>query len=95
MTSAMLNMMMAVVREEQLADPSWILDLDDIDEPPLFTRDEQVEFLYRIPRSERCVTALQVALMLLENVASAPCLRVVFRLDEFCWRAHPARDLDG
>ncbi|MGE0550219.1 MAG: hypothetical protein AB7O24_25400 [Kofleriaceae bacterium] len=59
----------ALLRAEGLNDPSWVLQLDDIDEPPLFTRHAQVEFLRDMPEEERCVAAVECVLSLLEKHA--------------------------
>jgi hypothetical protein len=58
-----------VVRNEGLDDPQWILDLTESDEPPLFTRDAQVEFLEGVPQAERGTALLKVSLSLLEAIA--------------------------
>lgn len=60
---------MKLVRDEDLADPSWILQLDAFDDPPLYTRFRQIEFLRPLPETQRVVSTLEIMLSLLEQHA--------------------------
>lgn len=70
MDRAIHDRFMALVRDEGLADPSWILSLDEFDEPPLFTRDAHVEFLRPLPTKQRLIVTLEVLLATMEMVAN-------------------------
>ena len=85
---------MALVRQEGLDDPSWVLTLDEFDEPPLFTRFRQLEFLRLVPETQRVVATLEIMLSLLERhaqeIVSAGSEREYFLCVTFsdfdCWR---------
>lgn len=73
-----------LINEENLEDPSWILTLDNFDEPPLFCRTNQVEFLRSIPEELRPVVALDVALSLIEQIADVAAQRAPDRRFYIC-----------
>lgn len=77
-------MFMALLRAEDLADPSWVLELDEFDEPPLFTRYHQIEFLRRIPEEERCIAALEIVLSMIEEIAKEAMLGAPHRTFFVC-----------
>ena len=52
----------ASITSEGLGKPDWVLALDDVDEPPLFSRTDQVRFLDRLPSDERGTILLALAL---------------------------------
>jgi hypothetical protein len=95
MDGSIRSKFMALVRDEDLADPSWILRLDAFDEPPLFSRSGQVEFLRPLAEAERVVATLDIMLALIEQIAdeAARCamLRTFFVCATFSdfdsWRA--------
>lgn len=58
-----------LLKEEGLTDPRWVIALDDVDEPPLFSRVSQLAFLDKVPEEERCVAAMEIALQALEGIA--------------------------
>lgn len=71
MDTKLRNSFRRLLKEENLDDPSWVLELDTFDEPPLFTRNTQVEFLHPVPGEQRPIVALEVALSLIEGIADA------------------------
>lgn len=70
MDPAILGRFMALLRDEDLADPSWVLMLDEFDEPPLFSRNDQVEFLRLLPERQRLIATLEIVLATIEMVAN-------------------------
>lgn len=59
----------AVLDADGAGDPRWVLTLDDIDEPPLFSRAEDVEVLRGVPRDRRGPILLALALGRLRGIA--------------------------
>jgi hypothetical protein len=70
MDPAIQSRFMALLQEKNLADPSWILSVDEFDEPPLFSRNDQVEFLRPLPEKQRMIATLEIALSTIEMVAN-------------------------
>lgn len=60
MSRAIQSRFMALLEEEKLADSSQILSLDDFDEPPLFSRNDQVEFLRPLTQEQPMVAGQHV-----------------------------------
>ena len=68
----------SLLQREGLADPTWLCSLDEFDEPPLFSRSADVEFLRALPGDDRgvlvlgwAVAVLDRAGMLIESLPSA------------------------
>ena len=59
-----------VVSRQRLADASWLSVLEEHDEPPLFSRVDEVEFLAALPNNERLSLLLDVAARTLDDVAA-------------------------
>lgn len=70
MRTAILEQFEALLKSEGLSDPAWILRLDEFDEPPLFTRVDQVEFLRALDVEERCLAALEMVLLEIDKIAA-------------------------
>ena len=57
-----------VVTEEGLNEAEWVLGLTELDEPPFYTRLEQMHFLESVPMAERGPAFMSVALSLLSGI---------------------------
>ena len=63
-----LNELERLLEREQLADPAWILRLDEFDEPPLFPRFADADFLRVLAPQERALAVLDFAVRQLDRV---------------------------
>ena len=66
-----------LLHAQGLANASWILDLDDVDEPPIFNRISQVDFLREVSEDEKFDVVLEAVLLKLQDIAqvAAKCPR--------------------
>lgn len=71
--------LLALTHAQGLSDPSWVVELDEFDEPPLWGFDEEASFLRRVPRAERGALVVGVALKLLEDAAREAARRAADR----------------
>lgn len=58
-----------LVRKHDLSNPKWLRDLDEFDDPPLFYRNREVEFLRKVPSSERLPLLIEVTLAEFDRIA--------------------------
>lgn len=67
--SKIVAQLRTAIASEDLEDPQWVLELEDVDEPPLFSRVEQVDVLRDLPEEERGPILLCIALEYLSSIA--------------------------
>ena len=63
-----------------LGDPSWILELDEFDEPPLFTRFDQADFMAPLEPAQRFSMIMRLCVSVLEQFAELLSSRETDRL---------------
>ncbi len=71
MTVDALAVLSELARKSELLDPAWLFEIDDFDEPPLFTRIAEVDALFAIPMQRRCAYMVEFMFDLYGRYAAA------------------------
>jgi hypothetical protein len=71
MASGILSHFRRIVRDQAWGDPEWLTKLDEFDEPPLFTRTEELEPLRQLDPDTRGQIVMEIALSALDELAMA------------------------